>query len=99
MKAGRLLDRAVKKLEASEAIDHWQKHRELYEAEDLLIHAMGGELPHRGDEILGGVRRRFEAMVKRRAAGEPSPYIKGSSEFRGLDILARPGVFVPPDSS
>lgn len=99
MKASDLIERAVRTLEASDAIDHWQKNRELYEAEDLLIHASGGEEPDPGDEIPPAARRRFEAMVKRRASGEPTPYIKGSADFRGLDVLARPGVFVPRDSS
>jgi release factor glutamine methyltransferase len=99
MKAADLLQRAVRTLEASDAIDHWQKHRELYEAEDLLIHAMGGEEPDPDDEVPPPARRRFEAMIARRAVGEPTPYIKGFADFRGLDVLARPGVFVPRDSS
>jgi len=99
MKASDLIERAVRQLEVSDAIDHWQPNRELYEAEDLLIHASGGEEPDPDDEVPAPVRRRFEAMVDRRAAGEPTPYIKGSQDFRGLDVLARPGVFVPRDSS
>jgi len=35
MKAKDLLDRAVKTLKASPAIDHWQKDREEIESEDL----------------------------------------------------------------
>ena len=37
-------------------------------------------------------RRRFEAMVDRRATGEPIPFIKGFTEFRGLELIAEPGV-------
>jgi len=33
------------------------------------------------------------------AAGEPIPYIKGYAEFRGIELLTKPGVFVPRDSS
>jgi release factor glutamine methyltransferase len=99
MKASDLIERAVRRLEVSDAIDHWQPNRELYEAEDLLIHANGGEEPDPDDDVPAPVRRRFEAMVDRRVAGEPTPYIKGSQDFRGLDVLARPGVFVPRDSS
>jgi release factor glutamine methyltransferase len=99
MKAADLIAHAVRTLEASDAIDHWQKNRELYEAEDLLIHAMGGEQPDDDDDVPAPARRRFEAMITRRAAGEPTPYIKGFADFRGLDVLARPGVFVPRDSS
>ena len=37
-------------------------------------------------------------MVERRATGEPIPFIKGYAEFRGLELIAEPGVFVPRDS-
>ena len=40
VKAGKLLDEAVKTLKASPSIDHWQKGRERIEAEDLLMHAL-----------------------------------------------------------
>jgi release factor glutamine methyltransferase len=99
VKARKLLDQAVKTLKASPAIDHWQKGRERIEAEDLLMHVMDGEDPDPTDEIPGGARRRFEAMVKRRETGEPIPFIKGYAEFRGLELIAAPGVFVPRDSS
>ena len=93
-----MLARAVKQLKASPAIDHWQKGRERIEAEDLLSHVLGVE-PEPGDEVSGKDRRRFEALVDRRAAGEPIPYIKGYAEFRNLELLTKPGVFVPRDSS
>ena len=99
MKAFELIERAARLLEASDAIDHWQRHRELIEAEELLMHVMGGEEPEPDDDIPPGARRRFEAMVARRATGEPIPFIKGYAEFRGIDLIARPGVFVPRDSS
>ena len=41
---GELLDRAVHRMTASSAIDHWQRDRELIEAEDLLAHALDIEL-------------------------------------------------------
>ncbi len=99
MIASELVRRAVATLESSPAIDHWQKDRELIEAEDLLAHAMGGEEPDPDDEIPSRARRRFEALVARRATGEPVQYIKGYAEFRGLRLVARPGVFVPRDST
>ncbi len=95
-----VVDRAVTTLKASPAIDHWQKGRERIEAEDLLMHALGrDEDPEPSEEIPAAVRRRFDAMVERRAAGEPIPFIKGYTEFRGLELIAEPGVFVPRDSS
>ena len=100
VKVRKLMDRAVKALKASPSIDHWQKGRERIEAEDLLMHAMGiEEDPDPSEEVSGKVRRRFEAMVERRVTGEPIPFIKGYAEFRGLELIAEPGVFVPRDSS
>ncbi len=98
MEAGKLLNRAVTKLKASPAIDHWQRGRERIESEDLLIHILGEE-PDPRDKVSVSDRRKFEELVTRRAAGEPIPYIKGYTEFRDLELLARPGVFVPRDSS
>jgi release factor glutamine methyltransferase len=94
-----VLDRAVEALEKSPAIDHWQRDRELIEAEDLLCHALGVDELEPDDEVAAADRRRFERMIRRRAAGEPVQLIKGYAEFLGLEIAARPGVFVPRDSS
>jgi release factor glutamine methyltransferase len=97
--ASEVLDRAVRTLEASPAIDHWQKDRELIEAEDLLCHAMGIEDVEPDDEVPAAARRRFDRLIARRATGEPVQLIKGYAVFRGLEVLARPGVFVPRDST
>ena len=103
MNVGELLDRAVERLTASSAIDHWQRDRELIEAEDLLAHALDIELGtdelDRELPVPAPARRRFERMVDRRVKGEPVQLIKGFAVFRGMEIGARPGVFVPRDSS
>jgi release factor glutamine methyltransferase len=96
--AEKLLDHAIQTLKASPSIDHWQKHRERWEAQELLWFVLGEE-PDPRDEVPAKDRRRFEAMVARRATGEPIPFIKGFAEFRGLELVAEPGVFVPRDSS
>jgi release factor glutamine methyltransferase len=98
VKASKLLDEAVRTLKASPSIDHWQKHRERWEATDLLTHVVGST-PDPDEQIAAKQRRRFEAMIARRVAGEPIPLIKGYTEFRGIELLAEPGVFVPRDSS
>ena len=98
MNAGKLRDQAVRTLKASPSIDHWQKHRERWEADELLMHVLGGDFEP-GDVVSSKDRRRYEAMVKRRATGEPIPFIKGYAEFRGLELIAERGVFVPRDSS
>ena len=98
MNAEKVIARAVTTLKASASIDHWQKGRERIEAEELLGHLLG-EQPDPDDEIGAKARRRFEELVDRRAAGEPIPYIKGYTDFLGLELLVEPGVFVPRDSS
>jgi release factor glutamine methyltransferase len=97
--AGELLERAVERLEASPSIDHWQRDRELIEAEDLLAHALDVDEFDEDDEVPERVRKRFDAMISRRVAGEPVQLIKGYAEFRGMRLIARPGVFIPRDSS
>lgn len=98
MDAGKLLDDAVRTLKASPAIDHWQKGRERIEAEVLLERVLGEE-PDPDDRVPAAREARFRALIERRAAGEPIPYITGVAEFRGLELRSRPGVFVPRDSS
>ena len=99
MTASDVLARAVATLKASPAIDHWQKDREEIEADDLLCYALGVDELEGDEEVPPAVCRRFERMVERRATGEPVQLIKGFAVFRGLEILARPGVFVPRDST
>lgn len=99
MRATELLDRAVETLKASPSLDHWQKDRELIEAEDLLMHALDSDEIDPDEEVSANARRRFERMVARRITGEPTQFIKGYAEFRGLRLIAKPGVFVPRDST
>jgi release factor glutamine methyltransferase len=99
MKASDALDRAIATLAASPAIDHWQKDREAIEAEDLLMHAMDVDELESDDEVSPAQLRRFDAMIARRVTGEPTQFIKGYAEFRGLRLIAKPGVFVPRDST
>jgi release factor glutamine methyltransferase len=99
MKAAEALERAIETLKASPAIDHWQKDREEIEAEDLLMHAMDVDEIDANDDVSSSQLRRFDTMVRRRATGEPTQFIKGYAEFRGLRLIARPGVFVPRDST
>lgn len=99
MRARTLLDEAVSTLKASPAIDHWQKRRERIEAEDLLAFVLGGEEPDPQESISGKQAKAFRRLVDRRATGEPIPYIKGTTEFRGIELVVTPGVFVPRHSS
>jgi release factor glutamine methyltransferase len=98
VRASDVLDEAVRRLNGSEALDHWQADRDEIEAEELLAFVLGRE-PAPNEDVPPSAQRRFESLVERRATGEPVPFIKGYAEFRGLELLARPGVFVPRDSS
>jgi release factor glutamine methyltransferase len=93
-----VLNEAVEVLKAAPAIDHWQRGRERIEAEDLLWHVLGEE-PDPRDELTPAELRAFDRLVRRRATGEPIALIKGYTEFRGMDLVVRPGVFVPRDAS
>ena len=99
MDASDVLADAVDTLKASDAIDHWQRDREQIEADELLRYAMGVDRVRSHDEVSPAVRRRFGRMIERRADGEPVQLITGYAVFRGLEIAARPGVFVPRDST
>jgi release factor glutamine methyltransferase len=98
LEAEDLLERGESVLVASPSIDHWQRDRERIEAEELLAHALGHDFDL-DDDISAAAARRFDALIERRATGEPIPYIKGYAEFRGLKLTTKPGVFVPRDST
>jgi release factor glutamine methyltransferase len=98
MKARELLRDAIDRMKAAPTIDHWQRDRERIEAEDLLGFVCGEE-PDPDDDVSAADARRFRAMIDRRVAGEPNPYIKGVTEFRGLELTIKRGVFIPRDSS
>lgn len=93
-----MIDWAERVLLDSDAIDHWQKERERIDAEELLDFALGHDFDLEDDVPLQ-VQGRFEKMIARRAAGEPTQLIKGYTEFKGLKLIQRPGTFIPRDSS
>jgi release factor glutamine methyltransferase len=98
VRARPLLDEGTRTLKASPAIDHWQKGRERIEAEDLLGFVVGDD-PTPSMKVSAKQETRFRELIDRRAEGEPIAYIKGFTEYRDLQILVEPGVFVPRDSS
>ncbi|MGA8666312.1 MAG: hypothetical protein WB804_05545, partial [Candidatus Dormiibacterota bacterium] len=95
------IEKAVRKIDRSTAIDHWDRNLGRYDAEELMVEVLGRKLtPRVLDRVLdGSSKKRFGAMVARRVNGEPIPRIKGHYTFRGLDLLVRDGVFVPRASS
>ncbi len=98
MKARTLIRQGTVRLKDSPAIDHWQKGREKIESEILLFDLLGEE-PEPDDKVSAKDQRTFEEWIERRYTGEPVAHITGTTEFKGLDLIVEPGVFVPRDSS
>ncbi len=69
------------------------------EAEDLLCHLLGWDRLKLFMESQTALEepmfREFEALIDRRAKGEPLQYLLGHAGFMGLDFLVRPGVLIP----
>ena len=95
------IDKAIRKIDKSTAIDHWDRNLGRYDAEELMSEVLGRKLtPALLERALDATsKQRFAGMVARRVNGEPIPRIKGHYGFRGLDLLVREGVFVPRASS
>ncbi len=79
---------------------------ERLDAQLLLLHALGRPandrawlLAHDLNALPTAVPATFDALSRRRAAGDPLAYITGHKEFFGLDLLVDARVLVPrPDT-
>ena len=71
----------------------------IVDARALLGHALQRDaawLIAHGDDVLEtGRRHAFDALVARRAAGEPVAYLTGQREFYGLAFRVTPAVLIP----
>jgi release factor glutamine methyltransferase len=69
------------------------------DAEWLLAHALqkprGWLYAHADDRVDAGARQRFEALVERRAAGEPVAYLTGTRGFWSLDLHVTADTLIP----
>ena len=69
------------------------------EAELLLAHLLGTDrlflLTYPERAITAAERQQYFELVRRRAAGEPLPYITGRIEFFGLEFKVTPAVLIP----
>ena len=69
------------------------------DADLLLAHALGRSrawlLAHADDAIAAAEATRFQALVERRAAGEPVAYLIGSRGFWTLELAVTPATLVP----
>jgi release factor glutamine methyltransferase len=99
--AGDLIADGERRLRRSPAIDHWPPSREFDEARVLLALSLGAEADDLEDDraVDGRRARRYQSLIRRRAGGEPMAHILGWTEFGGLRLRVRPGVFVPRQSS
>ncbi len=84
---------AISQLEA-EAIGEARLH-----AEVLLFHVFGCDrsylFAHPERELTPAEQSQYEALIARRAAGEPLQYLTGHQEFWKLDFLVTPAVLIP----
>ncbi|HEY9026164.1 MAG TPA: peptide chain release factor N(5)-glutamine methyltransferase [Burkholderiaceae bacterium] len=76
---------------------------ERLDAQLLLAHVLGQPrswlLAHGDDVLPPGHVAAYDALVARRAAGEPFAYLVGEREFHGLTLAVDPAVLVPrPDT-
>ena len=68
-------------------------------AELLLLHVLGRDrtwiYSHPEEEISATDAERFFALIRRRAAGEPTQHLTGKQEFWGLEFEVTPDVLIP----
>jgi release factor glutamine methyltransferase len=68
-------------------------------AELLLLHVLGRDrtwiYSHPEEEIVAPVAESYSALIRRRAAGEPTQHLTGKQEFWGLEFEVTPDVLIP----
>src|SRR5690348_10568633 len=69
------------------------------EAELLFVHVLGVSrawlVAHADDELGDEKRAAFDALIARRARGEPVAYLTGSRGFHALELRVTPDVLIP----
>ena len=69
------------------------------DADILLANVLGWSrarlFAHAGASLDSGAARRFDALVRRRCAGEPVAYLTGHKEFWSLDLAVTPDTLIP----
>jgi len=85
--------------EASEYLRAASVPNDLLDAQTLLAEALAQDRTYLiinfNQKLSGDVLSKFQAMVERRAAGEPLQYITGHQQFFGLDFEVTPDVLIP----
>ncbi len=85
--------------QASEHLRAASVPTDLLDAQTLLAEALGKDrtylIVNFNLQLSGEVLSKFQAMVERRASGEPLQYITGHQEFFGLEFEVTPDVLIP----
>src|SRR5215813_9383676 len=85
--------------EASEHLRAASVPNDLLDAQTLLAEAIGEDRSYLvinfNQRLSEDLLSNFQAMIGRRAAGEPLQYITGHQEFFGLDFEVTPDVLIP----
>jgi release factor glutamine methyltransferase len=85
--------------EASEHLRAASVANDLLDAQTLLAEALGEDrtylIVNFNQQLTEDVLSKFQAMIRRRAAGEPLQYITGHQAFFGLDFEVTPDVLIP----
>jgi release factor glutamine methyltransferase len=72
-------------------------------AELLLLHVLGRDrtwlYAHPEESVSDAIVEQFQALIARRAAGEPTQYLTGKQEFWGLELEVTPDVLIPRPES
>ena len=80
----------------------FEDHDNAAEARELLAFCLqvdADDLDERAGDVPRRIRDRYLALIARRASGEPFPFLTGRIDFWGLELVVRPGAFVPRPSS
>lgn len=72
---------------------------DLLDAQTLLAHALNCDrthlIVHFNQQLTDDQQTSYEALIARRATGEPLQYITGQQEFFGLPFIVTPAVLIP----
>lgn len=72
---------------------------DLLDAQTLLAHALNCDrthlIVHFNQQLTAEQQTSYEALIARRATGEPLQYITGQQEFFGLPFIVTPAVLIP----
>jgi release factor glutamine methyltransferase len=94
-----ILKEAANKLRPKKIVCAADRDQGWLEAEILLAHALKKNrawiMAHGNDRLSVALRKRFDALVRRRAKGEPAAYIVGYREFYGRPFRVNRHTLIP----